>query len=69
MHIDSENELPTQEQPLIEEPDDQEQGTQQQEENPQAAPDLAPEAPSDPSEEGKQDHAIPTKVILFKHLH
>ena len=50
----------TQELPLIEELDDQEQGGQQQEENPQNAPDFAPEAPSDPSEEGRQDHTIPS---------
>ena len=53
MHIDTGSEGATPKLPLIEEPDDQEQGGQHQEENPQATPDLAPEAPSDPNEEGR----------------
>ena len=54
MHIDSENELPTQEQPLIEEPEDEQ-------EDPQPTTDpITEEAPSDPSEEGRQDHANPS---------
>ncbi|WVZ80986.1 hypothetical protein U9M48_028416, partial [Paspalum notatum var. saurae] len=48
---DPANEEATQELPVIEEPDDREQEVQQPEEIPQTAPDHAPEAPSDPSEE------------------
>ena len=48
MPIDSTNE----EQPLIEEPEDQ-VPEEQHEENPEAAPDSIPKAPSDPSEEGR----------------
>ena len=60
MHIDTESEGVTPELPLIEEPDHQEQGGQQQEKNPQGAPNFAPDAPSDPIEEGRQDHTIPS---------
>ena len=51
MHIDHVNEVP-QQQPLIEEPDDQEQEEQPRKESPQAAPEAAPED-TDLSEEGK----------------
>ena len=60
MHIDTGSEGVTPELPLIKEPDDQEQGGQQQEENPHAAPDFAPEAPFEPNEKGRQDHTIPS---------
>ena len=60
VHIDLASELPTQEQPLIEEPDDQEQVSQQQEESSLPTSDLTIET-ADPTEEGRQDHAIPSK--------
>jgi len=59
MHIDLANELPTQEQPLIEEPDDQEQESPQQEENPQQSSECVTEE-ANPSKEGRQDHANPS---------
>ena len=54
MHIDPENELPTQEQPLIEEPENEQ-------EDPQPTTDpITEEAPSDPCEEDRQDCTIPS---------
>ena len=60
MHIDPASELPAQEQPLIEEPDDREQESQQQEESSLPTSDLAVET-ADPTEDGRQDHAILSK--------
>ena len=60
IHIDPASELPTQEQPLIEKPDDQEQESQQQEESSLPTSDLTVET-TDMTEEGRQDHAIPSK--------
>ncbi|WVZ97987.1 hypothetical protein U9M48_043481 [Paspalum notatum var. saurae] len=51
----------TQEQPLIEEPEDQEPDPQS-EEYPQAAPDFASEE-ANPSEEGRQDHILPANIV------
>ncbi|WVZ89653.1 LOW QUALITY PROTEIN: hypothetical protein U9M48_036032 [Paspalum notatum var. saurae] len=56
--LDPASELPTQEQPLIEEPDDHEQEPPQQEENPQQCSECVTEE-ANPSEEGRQDHANP----------
>jgi len=60
MHIDPASELPIQEPPLIEEPDDQEQESQQQEESSLPTSDSIVET-ADPTEKGRQDHAIPSK--------
>jgi len=63
MHIDPASELPTQEQPLIEEPDDQEQESQPQEESSLPTSDFTVEL-ADPTEEGRQDHTIPSKHFM-----
>ena len=62
IHIDTGSEGLTQELPLIEEPDDQEKEEQQREENPQQTTDVALKE-ANPSEEGRQDHALPANII------
>ena len=62
IHIDHGIEEQTQEQPLIEEPEDQEPDLQP-EEYPQAAPDFASEE-ANPSEQGRQDHILPANNVL-----
>ena len=63
MHIDTGNEELTQQLPLVEEPEDQEPVNPKQEEYPQAAPDFATEE-ANPSEEGRQDHTLPSKHFM-----
>ena len=62
MHIDHGVEEQTQEQPLIEEPEDQEPDPQPEEYPP--APDFASEK-ANPSEEGRQDHILPANNGLW----
>ena len=60
-HIDSANEEPTQELPLIEEPDDQDTEEEQQEGPPQTTDSASAEANSD--EEGRQDHTTTQQML------
>ena len=53
---------------MIEEPDDQEPEGQPQEEYPQATSDLTTEE-ANPSEEGRQDHANPSKQIILSYAY
>ena len=62
MHIDQGIEEQTQEQPLIEKPEDQEPDPQP-EEYPRATPDFASEEVN-PSEEGRQDHTLLANNVL-----
>ena len=63
IHIDSVSEGLTQEQMLIQEPDDQEQEGQLREENPQQTSECATEE-TNLSEEGRQDHILPSSYNL-----
>ena len=60
-HIDFANEVPTQELPLIEEPDDQDTEEQPPEGPPQTTNSASAEA--NPDEEGRQDHTTTQQIL------